>query len=579
MEYQETPVNTSIIKKSPQELAAQVISVYGTNLEFTKHPLGKELDKRYSQMREKVNDLLESGIDEVSLGDELNRIYEDGINLGIYAPEKGQNAGEFLEAAKQYYLDWGYDEQEATIGAKKLIGREGYLAELRKWRRNYEKQINDFFSKQETVYPLSEETERTRVLELRKRCIYVGKPESVDILSREFPGGNFLYHGTQVEQAIDILNSGELLNAKTIWEREEKRAKSEGGEKKIIKRNSGYEGISWNFNRITAMPGDRYHLVGFLTSPQAVLSEGTQLAIPSRPAPNELILIDSKIDAKRYYEAKTQQELLIHISLGESNSVWSNIACLSSYRENQGAEVKNRYADESMLVDFVNGDISDEQMAVLLRGKFSVRENGTIELSPELLQQVGNEIPVGAVWLQALIDTGRIKNIAGFKDVTSVRQAIGRVNKDNYKSFLPEIKKDDSFVQESIKAEDEKVGTVSVPTSELYFVVPDRDLNRWLKVLARCRSIPKGIIVYRHNVVRMENFASLHRGDNEAMTSEIRTIIPVSEGAIDYEEQLLGEKITPDKLAGYRHHVIGEQYLKRRKSIRKDSQGRLLISD
>ena len=578
MEIKETPSNISTIQKKPQELAAQMISVYGLNLEFTRHPSGKELNEKYTQAKKRVSDLLESGIDDISLGDELNRIYENGIKLGIYAPEKGQNADEFLESAKQYYFGWGYDEQEAVVEAKKLINNQGYLADLRKWRRSHENQINALFNKQNTERSLSEESEGARILELKKRCLYVGKPENASILSEEFPEGNFLYHGTQVEQAINILNSGELLNAKTIWEREEEKAKAEGRERKFFKRNSGYEGISWSFNRITAMPGDRHHLVGFLASPQSVLSESIQLAIPSRPAPNEIISIDSEIDAKRYYEAKTQQELLLYFSIGESNSVWSNIVSLSSYRENQEAEIKNSYTNESMLNNFINRDISDEQMVVLLRDKFSVRENGTIELSSELLQQIGNEIPVGAVWLQSIIDTGRIKNIAGFEDVTSVRQVVERINKENYKSFLPEIKKDYSYIQELVKTEDDKVGVISVPTSELYFVVPDTDLSRWIKLLARCESVPKGIVVYRHTAVRMENFASLHHGDDEAMTSELRFVIPASETTIDYEGQLLEEKITSDKLAGYRHHVIGEQYLKNRKSIKKNHQGDLFIS-
>ncbi len=197
------------------------------------------------------------------------------------------------------------------------------------------------------------------------------------------------------------------------------------------------------------MPGDRYHLVGFLASPKAVLSDQNyQLAIPYRPAPNELILIDSRIDPNRYYEGKCQLELLENLRRGECNSVVSNIILLSMYKENQFAENRSRYADKSMLIDFINAQHrrSDDEIAELLR------ENNTIQPSPELLQQrVENEIPVGAVWLQGLIDTRRIKKIRGFEDVTTVRQAIERINGDNLNAFFNEIKIDSLFVKELIK--------------------------------------------------------------------------------------------------------------------------------
>lgn len=60
------------------------------------------------------------------------------------------------------------------------------------------------------------------------------------------------------------------------------------------------------------------------------------------------------------------------------------------------------------------------------------------------------------------------------------------------------------------------------------------------------------------------------------MTNQLRRVIPVSRETIDYE-QILGEKITPHKLAGYRRHVIGENYLSGRKTLRIDRNGDLVI--
>jgi len=581
MEGQEgapVPIRTEpVIKKTPQELAAQVESVYETFLEFTKYPDGEVLDNRYKESRGFVERLLESGVSNEQLGEELGKLYKQGKELGIYSPLEGERKDDFLSQAKEYYLGWGYSEAEAESEAKKMLSKQGFLAELRKWRRDYEKDIDKHFQDSIERHPMAEADESEKIQQLRKRVIYLTDPEQARELAVQFPGGNFLYHGTRVEQAIGILESGNLSNAKALYDAEEERVKREGGERKIIRRNSGYEGISWNYNKIGALPGDRYHLVGFLASPQEVLIEGQQLAIPSRPAPYELIQINGNIDSDRYYSLKTQQELLITIGLGESNSVWSNIAQLSFYRENQAKGGDSHFARDSMLQSFVDGISDDTEMSSKLKGLYSLRENGTVEFSPDLLQQTGDEVPVAAVWLQALIDTGRIKNVQGFEDATTVRQVVERINHKNYKTFLGELRREMTYLEDTVKEEDNKVTPLSVPISQMYLVVPNTDLKRYLRVIARSGAQPKGIVVYDHMVVRLEDFASIHRGDKEALTQAIRTAIPPSEGYIDYEQQILGTEITPDKMAGYRRHVIGEKYLTNRKSLQKNEQGGLSI--
>lgn len=350
-----------------------------------------------------------------------------------------------------------------------------------------------------------------------------------------------------------------------------------GGERRFIKRNSGYEGVSWNYNDIGALPGDRYHLVGFLASPDRILSDDLQLAVPSRPAPHELILLNGNIDSQRFYSLKTQQELLMSFGIGESNAVWSNIAQLSFYRENQAKGESNIFAKECMLQTYVDQGQGDVEMAEALRGLYTVRQNGTIDFSTDLLQQVKDEVPVAAVWFQALIDTGRIKNVRGFEDVTTVRQAVERVDRDNYKEFLVELRKDKNYLEDAVKEEDDKVTSIGVSVSEMYLVVPNTDLDRYLKVLARCKVQPRGIIAYDHLAVRLENFASKHKGDDKPLADVLRVAIPEGDGYIDYESQILGTSITPDKMAGYRKHVVGEKYLKDRKSLRKDEQGKLVV--
>lgn len=566
-----------IIRKPPQELAAQIESVYGTLLNLSHHPEGEQLDEEYKKIKSLVESLLEGGVSEEQLREELERLYEQGKKSGIYSPLEGERKDEFVSYAKDHYLDMGYSSAEAEVQASKMLSKQGYLAELRRWRRDYENNIAKHFQESIDHHPMAETDEAERIKQLRERVIHLTEPEQTRALAAQFPGGNYLYHGTRVEQAIGILESGYLSNAKTLHDAEEERLKREGGERRIIRRNSGYEGISWSFNEIGVLPGDRYHLVGFLASPQEVLTEDQQLTIPSRPAPHELIQINSNIDSAKYYSLKTQQELLIKIEFEESNSVLSNIVQLSLYRGNQADDKDNPYFRDSMLQSFVDEITNDAEMSSKLNGLYSLRENETIELNPCLLQQVNDEVPVAAVWLQALIDTGRIRNVQGFEDVTTVRQAIQSINQENYKKILEELNKERLYLEDSVQDEDDKVTSISVPVSQMYLVVPNTDLERYLRVLARSEVKPKGIIVYDHMAVRLEHFASMHRGDNEAMSQVLNNAITPTEGYIDYEEQILGEMITPDKMVGYRRHVIGENYLTKRKSLRIDENGRLVV--
>jgi len=262
-----------VVKKSNQELAAQMADVYITFLGQTEYPHGKQLDERYEEGRKTIKDLLEAGISDDQLGEELEGLYEEGKERGIYSPLAGQNKNEFLSLTKKYYLSFGYSEEEAEAEAREMLSGSGYLGQLRKIRREYEKKINDYFCEMVQSHPMSEEDEAEKIKHLRERVIYIKNPEQAKILSEQFPGGNFLYHGTRVEQAIEILESGHLASAGALYEAEEERFKREGGEKRFIRQNSGYEGISWNFNEVGALPGDRYHLVGFLASPQEVLVE------------------------------------------------------------------------------------------------------------------------------------------------------------------------------------------------------------------------------------------------------------------------------------------------------------------
>ncbi len=183
---------------------------------------GEELDQKYKEIRRNVENLLKDpNRTDDDLARQLESIHQYGRQSGIYSPVIGPNATEFLDIAKQEYLNMGYDEQTATKRAEADLRGKGYLAVLRRARRHHESHIRYIFDKIYSREPLDEQTERERISELRQRCFYMGKPESI-VLSHEFSDGNFLYHGTDVERAIAILYSGELLNWKGISEREQK---------------------------------------------------------------------------------------------------------------------------------------------------------------------------------------------------------------------------------------------------------------------------------------------------------------------------------------------------------------------
>ena len=231
-----------------------------------------------------------------------------------------------------------------------------------------------------------------------------------------------------------------------------------------------------------------------------------------------------------------------------------------------------------MLETFAKTDKSDEDMGEILRSKYKTRADGTVELSPELLQQVENEIPVAGVWLQSLIDSGKIDEITGFEGVKTAREAIARVDGENAKNFYKAIKESNLPNDKIVDEGDEKAGSVEVPIDDTYMVVVSQDLEKWLKVLARAEKSPKGIIVVDHNKVRLENFASSHEGDQKVLTEELRKIIPEGDGYIDYDGDVLGEKVTDERMAGHKRHVIGEKYLGNRKSLRKGKEGAIRIA-
>jgi hypothetical protein len=519
-----------------------------------------------------------TGIDLYTLSDEelaqkTKDIRTRAIESGAWDPTRGKGADERIAFAIERYKSYGYTEEEATTKAVKDLQKNGYLEAMRIKRQDQDELFKSPISEYVEKHQLDKELEKQEIDSLLERTIDITTltPEDLIKLSRDFPSGNFIYHGTVTKQLIEIINSGALLSAKVLYERENQAAKTESRETNIIHRNSGYEGISWSMNEIDALPGDRYHIAGFIGAPETVLNSNQQLAIPSRPAPNEVMQISSAIEANQFYDAKTQFELYRNPGMfGESNSAFDNLISISLWEDVES----RRFMNEPILYRAKRGILAEADYKNQLRGLYDIQPDNKIRLNPDLLQQTNNKIPVMAVWLQAAIDTDRFKG-TGLDD-KEVPEIIDMLNSKNTKALFAETKKDWQQFSDILDKADDITSNIEVLVEDMYFVAPRKDAETWLKVIARSKHKPAGILLYDDKKVRLENFASLHRGDHTELTKELQLAInPDNKDYINYAD-ILGSKFSDDKRAGNRHQVIAERHLSNRNTVHKYN-GKLII--
>jgi len=145
-----------------------------------------------------------------------------------------------------------------------------------------------------------------------------------------------------------------------------------------------------------------------------------------------------------------------------------------------------------------------------------------------------------------------------------------------------EFHKEIAYLDRLWEEQKPKITSIQVPVSKLYLVVPKHDLEKYLRVLARCEpsTWPKGIIVYdNHQMIRLENFVSLHTGDHATLTQWLQKLIPPktpAEGYIDYCSTFLGKsEISLEDRAGHKKHVINDSIIPERPRITVDN-GRLI---
>lgn len=561
------------IRKSVQELAAQTRDTYPffNNFSLPDGEAGR-LSNQASDYRNEVEDALSSQTtDEEPARESLVDIWNQAQEDGVWRADEGIGADARLAHVAEQRKSYGYSDDEALSLAKKELGHNGYLDAIRSDRRERERLFKqpttDYINKHE----IDVDSEKHEMNTLMKRMIDLttSTKSEHERLLHAFPSGNFLYHGTNTEQLTEIFDTGVLANAKALQRRENEAADTSGRESKAVRRNSGYEGVSWSMNEIDALPGDRYHLAGFVAPPEATLSNEQQLAVPSRPAPNEVIQLSGKIDADDYYTAKTQLELYCSPSVfGETNSVFGNLVSAS-----MGKNENDRQSDSEPSLYRAIRDLGPDYRSELRR-LYSTDMHGKIRLDPDLLQSADPKIPVAAVWLQAAIDGGRLKDTRfANMDLPAV---VNQLDSDNVGELL-DISRQDYEQDEAVLDEAEKhTSDVEVPVENMYFVCPRKDAESWLRVVARSPHKPAGILLYDDKKIRLENFASVHHGDQAELTSELQSVIsPDNDDYIDYS-QVLGTKTDETMRSGSAGQVIAERYLGARKSI-KSRDGTLVI--
>lgn len=489
------------------------------------------------------------------LSEKILELRHRAIEDGIFDPLQGKGSEKRIQDAIEFHQIFKPDAEQARAAAIKDLGSSGLLALMRNERKSFDNDFNvpiENYIKSHEINSYHEQLEFEKLLKNSIEISTITSQEREE-LAENFTSGNFLYHGAKTKQIIEILDSGRLLNAIAI-NKETGRGDKDG-------ENSGYEGISWSMNEIDALPGDRFHLAGFIAAPETILDEKYQLSIPSRPAPFEVIQVPSKLDSNEYFKAKTEDELYNNFHpMGEINSVKGNIISLLTWKNNN----ENTSQKKPLLLIAKEKLLQDPNHTKTLRSLYEIKDD-LIGLKSELLQQTANEIPTFLVWLQAAIDTGRLSSTSF--DKLSINEIVDKIDSDTFREIAPIIGRETNAFAEKLNKlnANEEVG---VPVEKLHLVIPKKDFKKWMQMIARAHHKPKGILIYDDKDIKLENFMSNHKGDNEKLTNTLREIIPKSDNFIDYS-QILGNRFSNEMRVGIKNHVISEKYLNNRKVIKK----------
>lgn len=380
-------------------------------------------------------------------------------------------------------------------------GLERHLSFLRIARREreraYRTQIDYFVAKA----PLSSDAERAVVDTLQSRVIDVAdaqdrQPE----VEKDFPSRTFMFHGATTKKLIEILRSGNLVNAHALGHGR--------GE------NGGEEGISWSLGDIEAIPSTRYHMAGFMAAPEVVLGVDSQLAIPDSPAPYEVVQLSSNVDAAQFYEARKQEHVLDVV-----------YECFADFA------TRSRKLEDIEPYDIAQYISYDNNDGLVFSEEFAKKAH-----------ELGGDFVI-PLWLKAI----------GLRGVNLDEKLADKIAADLEERILSSV--------EPLPDDDTNSNDVAVPVDKLYFVAPRKDLDDWLRVLARCGNKPKGIITYDGSSVRLEDFATEHRGDGGELAGQLRQVVKPQADTLQWQT-LLGRPYGAEMKHDY---VVSSWYLDKTK--------------
>lgn len=488
--------------------------VFTLGPEKTSEKADRERYRRRGEMLLRIVNEMPARMDDNLKEEKLDRIYHAAERAGIK---------ESLDYALNYEQRYSFNQAigEETLGENKELSKE----------------------EQQTVERL-----REKVFDLTEM--------SSGGLAERFPSGNYLYHGSTVPKLEKIFQTGALKNGVALVE--------DDPEASAFDMNSGFEGISWSMDGIDALPGTRGNIAGFLAAPEDVLGGETQLVVPSRPAPYEMLQTSKEVDPRELYTLKNQVETWGDggFSFGEKNSVDGNLVRMLTYDE------ANPFLGSSSVYDY-EGDISDVEM----RKYFSFDEAGKLIWDENLYQK--GEVPPALPYMQSLIDRGTFaKN--GFEELDSVSKVVAHAKED--RGFLHTLIATERNASKPLRERYgqilESAKAVRIGVDEMYFVTSHKDLDGWLKVMARTGAEPKGILLYDDKQVVLENFASKYEGNQKELSREIGRAVGVNEDFWKNEIELSPETAPRSGHAG---HVLLESAVKRDKTVQLDENGKLEV--
>lgn len=178
-------------------------------------------------------------------------------------------------------------------------------------------------------------------------------PEIGERMKQDFPSGNWLLHATTAESALKIINSGKLVSNYELINQ----TSNNGDEEDYKPGAGGFFGISFNFNKVSVLPGSPADYVSFCVSPETILANGNQMGVGFESTSDELQAYPEKIDIK---ELNKQQESFMFHKLYTFDAIFCGLDF------DTGNEIKPTVAEFFKVVmklkrdDFMRGDDSSK---------------------------------------------------------------------------------------------------------------------------------------------------------------------------------------------------------------------------